>query len=250
MLGRGGKAGGAATLPQPRSPPAAPHLSRAGDHLVPQWLSPRPPCLTAPSTAPRSLRALPPPAVQLRLRGGENSGCTPAPQRVIAPSCPSEGPLPHTPRTGSCPTLAHHVGDLGSTGHSAPSAPWGAAGRWGWAWLLDGVSCPRPCGAEVGLDGHQCLHVICVKILRCPEATGCPLGNKHYAVWSPDPGPECGLWSSPCASRTAVTPQTGEIPGGGPAAPPVPQMDTEAQDSRSRGRPSPAPLPLRSVTSW
>lgn len=202
---------GPSPTPGHLSPPAAPHLSRAGDHLVPKWLPAPPPpgprFLTAASTAPPSLCALPPPSVQLRLRGGENSSCTPAPQRVIAPSCSREEALPHTPRTGSCPTLAH-VGDLGSTGHSGPSATWGAASPVGVDLLLDGVSCPGPCRAEVGLDGNRCLHVICVKTLcaRRPQAVLWAINTMQSAVWSPGPGPECGARSSPCASWTAVPP--------------------------------------------
>lgn len=215
-MGRKGR--GCWDPPPPQvSPSCAPPLQGWRPPSPSVALPPPPPCLTAPSTAPRSLCALPPPppSVQLRLRGGENSSGTPAPQRVVAPSCPREGaPAPYPqdwqlPHPSSCwgPWQHRAFWTLSPMGSCWPDG--GGPGCW------MGSPAPGPVGQRWGSmeTGAFTSFVSRLSGARRPQAVLWAINTMPSAVWSPDPGPERGSWSSPCASRTAVPPQAGEIPG-------------------------------------
>lgn len=87
--------------------------------------------------------------------------------------------------------------------------------------LGDGAS--RPLGALQGrgggcAGGNQCLQVICVKTLRCLEATRAASRNKPRPVliWSPDPGRASSVGQGLHHAR-AAEPEPEPEPGGGRA---------------------------------
>lgn len=113
-----------------------------------------------PRPRPHSVLSSPPhPPVQLRLRGGEDSGCTLAPQRFIAPHL-SQGRAPClAPLAWQLPCPTRSWG-LRPVGHAGPSAS-----------LL---SCNPSGGVEAG-----CL------VMGCPTPGLCRAGV--VAGWKPVP---------------------------------------------------------------
>lgn len=121
--------------------------------------------------------------------------------------------------------------------------------------LVMGFPAPRPCKAGVGArwelvpSSHLCQNFL---VPKGHTAVLWAINTMLSVVWSPDAGPECGSWSSPCASQGSHAPSkwVKSWRGGGPVATPIPQngklrlSEGLCQDSRSQRRPSPAPLSL------